>query len=107
MGPSAGTAVAQDVEEAVQGCLQRSLWDLWGCVGWGLLDRSFAEEQERCLYDQAAAELLADKRLCLQLAREHGLGEEYARSVRVRALHSRPQAGSQRAPWPCRRAPCA
>lgn len=68
---------------AVLGCLKDALWDLHEGVVWGLLEPAFEQGQQKQLLNAAANELNTDKQLVLQLAREHGLLEEYAAQVQV------------------------
>ena len=78
------TRCLQDVEQVVQGCLRSALFDLRESADhWGLLDEQFAADQEHRIYQQSAAELLGNKLLCLQVAREHGLAEEFAAGSKV------------------------
>ena len=67
------------------GCLKDSLFDLHEGVAWGLLSPEFESQQRQQLLNAAANELHTDKQLCLQLAREHGILEEYAAQVKVGA----------------------
>jgi hypothetical protein len=68
---------------AVLGCLKDCLFDLHEGVAWGLLSPEFESQQRQQLVNAAANELHTDKQLCLQLAREHGIVEEYAAQVKV------------------------
>ena len=79
---------------AVLGCLKDCLFDLHEGAAWGLLCPEFESQQRQQLLNAAANELHTDKQLCLQLAREHGIVEEYAAQVKVGGVL---EGGSERA----------
>ncbi|PRW20259.1 adenylate guanylate cyclase [Chlorella sorokiniana] len=58
----------KDVEQAVLGCLKDALFELHEGVDWGLLDPEYERQQRQ--------------QLVLELAREHGLLEQYAAEIK-------------------------
>lgn len=70
-----------DCEQAVFGCLKEAIFDLNEGVAWGLYPSHHADAQRQLLYNQATIELVNDKNLCLELAREHGIFEQYAAAL--------------------------
>lgn len=77
-----------DCEQSVLGCLNSTLHELHEASHWGFIQQSFVEAEEMQLYNQAATELKNDKNLVLELAKEHGLLEEYRRQVRLPVNHT-------------------
>lgn len=60
--------------------------ELAECEAWGLLQPAFAATQRQHLHSTAAQELVHCKQLCVELAREHGVLEEFVREMKVRQL---------------------
>ena len=83
----------RDLEQAVFGCLKDALFELNEACEWGLLSGStggdtFVNTQRNQLINQAAQELMNDKNLVLELAREHGLFEKYVQEIQREKIHS-------------------
>ena len=78
----------KELELAVFGCLKDSLFELDEAAAWGLLDAHFVDGQRAMLHAQAAQELINDKNLMLELAREHGLYNAYTSEIRRAKLHT-------------------
>ena len=80
---------------AVLGCLKDALFDLHEGVSWGLLDPACGRRRRQVLHEAAAAELDANKQLCLQLAREHGVLGPFSAAVKAR----QPGGGGRWVEW--------
>lgn len=78
----------KELELAVFGCFKDSLFELHEAGGWGMLDPHFVDAQRSRLHAQAAQELINDKNLMLELAREHGLYTPYTSEIRRAKLHT-------------------
>ncbi|KAG7671244.1 hypothetical protein Ndes2526B_g02283 [Nannochloris sp. 'desiccata'] len=80
----------KDLEQAVFGCLKDALFELHEASEWGLLSPAFVDTQRNHLLAQAAQELMNDKNLVLELAREHGehLFHVYTRELQRAKIHS-------------------
>lgn len=80
----------KDLEQAVFGCLKDALFELQEASEWGLLSPAFVDTQRNHLLAQAAQELINDKNLVLELAREHGedLFHAYTRELQQAKVHS-------------------
>lgn len=73
---------------AVLGCLKDCLYDLHEGVTWGMLDPEFEGQQRQALINAAANELNTDKQLCVQLAHEQGVLEQFADLLEVSRMHA-------------------
>ncbi len=78
----------RDLEQAVQGCLKDAIFELEEAQHWGLLSPIFLDTQRNHLLAQAAQEVINDKNLVLELAREHGLLEIYTQEIQQAKIHS-------------------
>jgi hypothetical protein len=80
----------RDLEQAVLGCFKDALFELHEASEWGLLSPTFVNTQRNHLLAQAAQELMNDKNLVLELAREGGeyLYEAYTREIQRAKIHS-------------------
>lgn len=73
-----------DLEEAVFGCYKTAIFDCDECSRWNFLSKETAdgyrhEVNNQAFQEELPEELLADKSVLLELAKERGVGDEYVK----------------------------